>query len=112
KLDELPQLLNVVLGEMSVVGPRPEVRELFEHYPPNAQQVMIGLRPGITGPGTLELFHESEILGRSADPHRTYTSELIRIKAHHIEQYAANNSVLGDLKIILRTLLKVVSYWR
>lgn len=112
KLDELPQLFNVVLGEMSLVGPRPEVREYFELYPPDAQRAMINLRPGVTGPGLLVLFNESELLDRSADPHRTYTSELIPIKAHYIVQYAAHNSVLGDIKIILCTLRKVVSRWR
>jgi lipopolysaccharide/colanic/teichoic acid biosynthesis glycosyltransferase len=99
-------------GEMSLVGPRPEVREYFEHYPPDAQQAMISLRPGITGPSLIVLFNESEILGRSPDPHRTYTSELIPIKARYIVQYAAHNSVSGDFKMILRTLRKVVSYWR
>ena len=112
KLDELPQLLNVVVGEMSLVGPRPEVREYFEHYPLDAQQVMISLRPGITGPSLLVLFNESEILGHSADPHLAYTSELIPIKARYIVQYGTHNSVPGDLKMILRTLRKVVSTWR
>jgi lipopolysaccharide/colanic/teichoic acid biosynthesis glycosyltransferase len=111
KLDELPQLFDVVLGQMSLVGPRPEVREYFELYPPDAQQAMISLRPGITGPSLLVLFNESELLGRSADPHRTYTSELIPIKARYIVQYAAHNSVLGDIRIIFCTLRKVVSRW-
>jgi lipopolysaccharide/colanic/teichoic acid biosynthesis glycosyltransferase len=109
KLDELPQLFNVLLGEMSLVGPRPEVREYFELYPPDAQRAMFSLRPGITGPSLLVLFNESEILGRSADPHRTYTSELIPIKARCIVQYATHNSILGDLRMILCTLRKVVA---
>jgi lipopolysaccharide/colanic/teichoic acid biosynthesis glycosyltransferase len=108
KLDELPQLFNVVLGEMSLVGPRPEVREYFELYPLDAQRAMIRFRPGVTGPGMLLLFNESEILGCSADPHRTYTSELIPIKARCIMQYAMHNSMLGDLRLIFCTLGKVV----
>ena len=106
KLDELPQLFNVVRGEMSLVGPRPEVREYFELYPPEAQLAMMRLRPGITGPSLL-LFNESELLGRSADPHRAYASELIPIKARDSVEYAAHNSLLGDIKIILCTLQKV-----
>jgi lipopolysaccharide/colanic/teichoic acid biosynthesis glycosyltransferase len=106
KLDELPQLFNVVRGEMSLVGPRPEVREYFELYPAKAKEAMISLRPGMTGPYFATLFNEDEILGRSTDPHRTYTSELVVIKARHIVQYAADNSLMGDIGIILRTIRK------
>lgn len=108
KLDEFPQLMNVVLGNMSLVGPRPEVREYFEFYPPNAGRAMISLRPGITAPSLLVLFNESEILGRSADPHKTYISEIIPIKARCALQYATHNSMLDDLKVILCTLRKMV----
>src|SRR5262249_47320566 len=107
KLDELPQLFNVVFGEMSLVGPRPEVRYYFEFYPPEAQRVMVSLRPGMTGPGLLALFNESEILQCSADPHRMYTCELIPIKARCILQYAMHRSIFGDLKMIMCTLRKV-----
>jgi lipopolysaccharide/colanic/teichoic acid biosynthesis glycosyltransferase len=108
KLDELPQLLNVVLGEMSLVGPRPEVREYFKLYPADAQRTMIRFRPGVTGPGLLLLFNESAFLSHSADPHQTYVSKLIPIKARFIMQYAAHNSIIGDLSLIFCTLLKVV----
>jgi len=108
KLDELPQLFNVVLGEMSLVGPRPEVRQYFELYPPDVQRAMVRFRPGVTGPGLLLLFSESEILGRSADPHQTYVSELIPIKAQCIMQYAMHNSILGDLRTIISTVRKVI----
>jgi lipopolysaccharide/colanic/teichoic acid biosynthesis glycosyltransferase len=108
KFDELPQLVNVVLGHMSLVGPRPELREYFELYPPDAIRAMLSLRPGITAPGLLMLFDESEILGRSADPHQTYISELIPIKARCAVQYATRNSTLGDLRLILFTIRKVV----
>ena len=107
KLDELPQLLNVILGEMSLVGPRPEVREYFELYPSDAQKAMVCFRPGLTGPGFLLLFNESEILRRSLDPHQMYTSALIPIKARCVMQYAMHNSMLGDLSIMLYTFQKV-----
>jgi lipopolysaccharide/colanic/teichoic acid biosynthesis glycosyltransferase len=109
RLDELPQLFNVIVGEMSLVGPRPEPKEYFELYPLEAKRAIMSLRPGVTGPGLWLLFKESDLLSQSADPHRTYISELIPIKARDIVQYAAHNSVLGDVKIILCTLRKVVS---
>jgi lipopolysaccharide/colanic/teichoic acid biosynthesis glycosyltransferase len=107
KLDEFPQLLNVVIGNMSLVGPRPEVKEYFELYPADAKRAMISLRPGIAAPTSLVLFDESDILGRSANPHHTYISEIIPIKARCALQYEANNSLLDDIKVVLRTLRKV-----
>jgi len=112
KLDELPQLFNVVLGEMSLVGPRPEVKEYFELYPPEAQRVMINLRPGMTDPSSFMLLKESEILGRSADAQRTYRSKLIPIKSRYIVQYATHHSVPSDLWLILCTLRKLFGRWR
>jgi lipopolysaccharide/colanic/teichoic acid biosynthesis glycosyltransferase len=109
KLDELPQLVNVILGEMSLVGPRPEVKEYLEYYPPDAIRAMLSVRPGMTAPGLLTLFNESDILGRSADPHQTYISELIPIKARCAVQYATRSSVLDDLRVILFTIRKVVA---
>ena len=109
KLDELPQLFNVVVGEMSVVGPRPELKEYFGHYPPEAQRAMRSLRPGLTGPGLWLLFNENELLGRSADAHRAYILEIVPAKARDIVQYAGNNSLWGDIKIILSTLRRIFS---
>ena len=109
KLDELPQLFNVIQGEMSLVGPRPELREYFELYPREAKVAMISLRPGVTGPGLWLLFNESKLLDQGVDPHQTYISEFVPIKTRDIVQYAAHNSVLGDVKIIFRTLRKVFS---
>jgi lipopolysaccharide/colanic/teichoic acid biosynthesis glycosyltransferase len=107
KLDELPQLLNVVLGQMSLVGPRPEVREYLHFYSPDAQRAMFSLRPGVTGP-SLWALNESDLLSRGEDPVRTYTSELIPIKGQDTMRYAAHNSLLGDTKIIVRTLRLLV----
>ena len=109
KVDELPQLFDVMLGSMSVVGPRPEVREYFLLYPRDAQRAMISIRPGITGPSVLMSLNEGEVLRLSLDPHETYASELIPIKARYIVEYAAHNSLLRDLGIILCTLRKLFS---
>ena len=109
KLDELPQLLNVIRGQMSLVGPRPEVREYFDLYPKEAQRAMMTLRPGMTGLYPAALFDENELLGRSLNPYQTYISELIRLKASCVVQYAANNSLLGDMKIVLFTLRSLIN---
>ena len=109
KLDELPQLLNVIVGDMSLVGPRPELREYFELYPPDARRAMTSLRPGVTGPGLWMLFNENEVLAQCADPRSSYISEIVPIKARDIVQYAAHNSVWGDLKIIFCTLGMIFS---
>jgi lipopolysaccharide/colanic/teichoic acid biosynthesis glycosyltransferase len=109
KLDELPQLLNVIRGEMSLVGPRPEVQEYFELYPEEAQRAMMTLRPGITGLYPAALFDESELLGRSVDPHQTYTNEMILLKSRCVVQYAAERSLVGDIKIILFTLRTLIN---
>jgi lipopolysaccharide/colanic/teichoic acid biosynthesis glycosyltransferase len=109
KVDELPQLIDVMLGFMSVVGPRPEVREYFLLYPPDAQLAMISIRPGITGPSVWMSLNEGEVLRLSLDPNETYASELIPIKAHYIVEYAAHTSLLRDLGIMLCTLRKLFS---
>jgi lipopolysaccharide/colanic/teichoic acid biosynthesis glycosyltransferase len=108
KLDELPQLLNVVVGEMSLVGPRPEVEDYINFYCPDARRAMLSLRPGVTGPSLWALFNEGELLSLSEDPYRTYTSELIPIKGEDAMRYAANNSLWVDTKIIFRTLRMVL----
>ncbi len=106
KLDELPQLLNVVAGEMSFVGPRPEVAEYVAHYSA-AQREILNLKPGITDPASLEYFGESELLASAADPHQTYLDEIMPAKLEINRRYAERASVMADAVIIARTLLRI-----
>lgn len=109
KLDELPQLLNVLLGEMSLVGPRPEVPRYVERYPPDARREVLSVRPGITDEASIEFRNESELLARSSDPELTYVEEILPRKLEHHRQYIRSRSLAGDVGIILRTLGRIAS---
>lgn len=108
KMDELPQLWNVLVGDMSVVGPRPEVPKYVVLYTPEQMQVL-SVRPGITDYASLEYFEESELLAKAADPHKTYVEEIMQKKLALNLQYVESHSFLGDVKIILKTALRIVS---
>jgi lipopolysaccharide/colanic/teichoic acid biosynthesis glycosyltransferase len=103
KLDELPQLFNVLKGEMSFVGPRPEVPRYVALYTEEERRVL-ALRPGITDLASIKYRHEAEILARSPDPERTYVEEVMRDKLRINLDYAAQASWRTDLGVILRTL--------
>jgi lipopolysaccharide/colanic/teichoic acid biosynthesis glycosyltransferase len=103
KLDELPQLFNVLLGNMSLVGPRPEVPKYVSLYPPQLRDMILSVRPGITDEASLEFRNESEILARSTDPERTYVSEILPRKLELYARYARHHSLAGDLRILFRT---------
>lgn len=106
KLDELPQLVNIMIGDMSVVGPRPEVPRYVELYSPEQRQVL-NVRPGLTDYASLEYFHENEILSRAADPERSYREEIMPAKLALNLRYLQDQSLLTDLKIIARTVGKI-----
>lgn len=108
KLDEFPQFINVLFGTMSVVGPRPEVKEYVDLYTP-AQKQVLNVKPGITDYASLEYFEENELLGKSADPRKTYIEEIMPAKLELNKKYANNPSISQDLKIVWKTFLKVVS---
>ena len=107
-LDELPQLINVLRGDMSLVGPRPEVPRYVAMYPPEARAEILSVRPGITDEAAIEFRDESDILGRSEDPERTYVEEILPRKIQLYQDYVRRRSLLGDFGIILRTLRRVV----
>ncbi len=107
KLDELPQLWNVLKGDMSLVGPRPEVRKWVEAYPERWAKVLT-VRPGITDPASIEFRNEEDILARSPDPERTYRKEILPRKLDLYEQYVATRSFWGDVGLLIKTLLVVV----
>ncbi|MDZ7813100.1 MAG: sugar transferase [Ideonella sp.] len=104
KVDELPQLLDVLRGEMSLVGPRPEVPRYVVLYPEALREVVLSVRPGITDPASLNFRHESEILAASADPERAYVEEVLPQKLQLSADYIQRATVWRDVGIILQTL--------
>ncbi|MES0872502.1 sugar transferase [Sinimarinibacterium thermocellulolyticum] len=107
KLDELPQLINVLVGEMSLVGPRPEVPRYVALYPTHLKEIVLSVRPGITDLASLSFRHESEILARSKDPEREYVEVVLPQKLALSAQYIATHSLRSDLVLIIRTLARV-----
>ena len=107
KLDELPQLINVLLGDMSLVGPRPEVRKYVELYT-DEQQKVLSAKPGITDYASIEYMDENEILGKSNDPEKTYIEEIMPEKIKYNMKYINNKNLFEYFKIILLTVLKIV----
>ena len=109
KLDELPQLLNVLFGSMSLVGPRPEVRKYVDLY--NAeQQKVLSVKPGITDYASIEYSKENELLAKSNDPERTYIDEIMPAKLLLNQKYIAEKSLTTDMKIIWLTFKKIISH--
>ena len=104
KLDELPQFLNVLIGDMSIVGPRPEVPQYVDLYPAAVRSIVLSVRPGITDAASIKFRNESHILGQSSDPERIYVEQILPIKLQHAVHYAGHHSLWGDLKIIARTV--------
>lgn len=107
KLDELPQLWNVLKGDMSFVGPRPEVREYTDLYDKEQRQMLL-VRPGITGPASIRFRNENELLDASDDPNRTYIEEVMPQKIALDLEYIPRASVIYDIRLILETLVTVV----
>jgi lipopolysaccharide/colanic/teichoic acid biosynthesis glycosyltransferase len=108
KLDEFPQFINVLKGDMSIVGPRPEVREYTDLYT-EEQRKILSVKPGITDYASLEYFKENELLGQSADPHRTYIEEIMPAKIELNMKYIKDPGIVRDLKIMWKTFLKIIS---
>lgn len=108
KLDELPQLFNVLIGNMSLVGPRPEVRKYVELY--NADQMtVLSVKPGITDLASLKFINENDLLAQSSDPEKTYIEEIMPEKLALNKEYIQHHHFGMDLRIIFATLKKIVS---
>ena len=107
KLDEFPQFLNVLIGEMSIVGPRPEVKEYVDLYT-KEQLKVLSVKPGITDYASLEYFNENEILGKSDNPQQTYIDEVMPEKLKLNQKYIQHPTLVHDLKIMWLTFLKIV----
>jgi lipopolysaccharide/colanic/teichoic acid biosynthesis glycosyltransferase len=108
KIDELPQLLNVLKGDMSLVGPRPEVRKYVSLYNIEQKKVLTVL-PGITDYASIEYSNENEILGKAENPEQVYIDEIMPAKLSLNLKYIAEKSLATDLKIIFRTLKKIIN---
>jgi len=104
KLDELPQLIDVLRGDMSVVGPRPEVPRYVATYPPALRIKVLSVRPGITDPASLQFRDESALLARAADPEREYREVVLPQKLRLAADYVDTASLGGDLRLIAATL--------
>jgi lipopolysaccharide/colanic/teichoic acid biosynthesis glycosyltransferase len=109
KIDELPQLLNVLKGDMSLVGPRPEVRHYVEMFQGDYQEIL-RIRPGITDLASLKYRDESEVLASAADPEREYVNRVLPEKIRLAKQYIREASFFYDLRLIFKTLFRVVVY--
>lgn len=107
KLDELPQFFNILLGDMSFVGPRPEVKKYVDIFPERYKNIL-QVRPGLTDYASLEYISENEILGKSSDPEKTYIEEILPHKLDLAELYVKRLSFAEDIRIIFRTLLKII----
>lgn len=107
KLDEFPQFLNVLAGEMSIVGPRPEVKEYVDLYS-DEQRTILSVKPGITDYASLEYFHENELLGKSDNPRKTYIEEVMPAKIELNRKYLANPTIGHDIRIMWMTFIKIV----
>ncbi|GAA0874467.1 sugar transferase [Wandonia haliotis] len=107
KLDEFTQFWNVLIGDMSIVGPRPEVQEYVNLYTPQQREILT-VRPGITDYASLEYFHENEILGAAENPRETYIHEVMPAKLDLNKKYLQNPTLLHDLKLMWMTFVKVL----
>ena len=108
KLDELPQLINVFKGDMSLVGPRPEVRKYVDLYTPEQLHVL-DVRPGITDMASIRYRNENELLEQAADPEQFYRDTVMQDKLRINLEYVSDHSFFKDIKIILMTFKAVVS---
>jgi lipopolysaccharide/colanic/teichoic acid biosynthesis glycosyltransferase len=107
KVDELPQLLNVLIGDMSLVGPRPEIEKWVAVYPERWKRILL-VKPGITDNSSIVFRNEESLLNESNDPEKTYKEIILPMKLEFYEDFVLNHSFFGDLKIIFKTLYSIV----
>ena len=104
KLDELPQLINVLIGNMSLVGPRPEVPEYVEFYPEETKKVIFSVHPGITDKASIEFVDENDLLTDSKDPIEDYKNKILPVKLAYSVEYVKERSLWVDFNLILKTV--------
>lgn len=108
KLDEFPQLINVLVGDMSLVGPRPEVRKYVDLYT-SEQMHVLDVRPGITDPASIRYRNENELLAQTADPDKYYIETIMPDKLRINLEYVANHSFCSDIVLIFKTFWEIVA---
>jgi lipopolysaccharide/colanic/teichoic acid biosynthesis glycosyltransferase len=106
KIDEFPQLINIIKGDMSVVGPRPEVPKYVALYT-EEQKKVLSVRPGLTDLASLKYFDEQKLLGESEDPEKTYRNEIMPKKLELNLQYLSQQSLFLDFKLIFSTIFRI-----
>ena len=109
KIDEFPQLLNILKGDMSIVGPRPEVRKYVDLYTPEQMRVL-SVRPGLTDYASIRYVNENEVLAASPDPERTYIEEVMPAKLALNLQYIDNQSLAEDFRLIFKTFMAIFKH--
>ena len=108
KLDELPQLINVFVGDMSLVGPRPEVRHYVDYWTPDQMHVL-DVRPGITDPASIKFRNENELMGQAENPEDYYVNVIMQEKIKLYLEYVENASFMYDLMLIFKTFKVIIS---
>lgn len=107
KLDELPQLINVFIGDMSLVGPRPEVRHYVDYWTPEQMHVL-DVRPGITDPASIKFRNENELMENAEDPEKYYIEVIMQEKLKLYLEYVNNHSFWGDIGLIFKTFWTII----
>ena len=107
KLDELPQLINVFIGDMSLVGPRPEVRHYVDYWTPEQMHVL-DVRPGITDPASIKFRNENELMEKAEDPEKYYIEVIMQEKLKLYLEYVNHNSFWGDIGLIFKTFWTII----
>lgn len=108
KLDELAQLIDVLRGDMSLVGPRPEVPHYLVKVPPELRDLILSVKPGITDRASIEFRDENMILGQSSNPERAYIEQVLPVKQRYYAEYVRTRTFWGDISIIIATLIAVM----
>jgi len=108
KLDELPQLIDVLVGDMSLVGPRPEVPKYIDYYTDDEKHDVLSVKPGITDNASIEFRDENELLANSKDPEAIYINEVLPKKIALYRKYVRERSFFGDVAIIFKTIFLII----
>jgi lipopolysaccharide/colanic/teichoic acid biosynthesis glycosyltransferase len=112
KIDELPQLFNVLAGEMSLVGPRPEVPKYVDTWTAEQKEVVLSVRPGLTGPASVKFHDQTTLLAHYADPEKAYIEVILPEKLKLCMDYVRTGTVMTDVSLIVRTILTLIGLRR